>query len=83
MSFAWPWALARTLLLACFVPAIIWDRDGRGLHDRAAGALTLRAGRVNRPVGSGARSVAVPPAATRAPKPAATKPTARRRKKRR
>src|SRR4051812_32925955 len=42
---AWPWALARTVLLGFLIPAIIWDRDGRGLHDRATGALTIRAGR--------------------------------------
>src|ERR1700710_1916513 len=40
----WPWVLARTVLLGFFVPAVIWDRDGRGLHDRAAGALTVRTG---------------------------------------
>lgn len=41
----WAWVLVRTLLLGLLVPAVIWDRDGRGLHDRAAGALTLRVGR--------------------------------------
>ncbi|TDD79906.1 RDD family protein [Actinomadura rubrisoli] len=30
------WSLARTLLLLLVVPALIWDRDYRGLHDRAA-----------------------------------------------
>jgi uncharacterized RDD family membrane protein YckC len=42
---AWPWVLARTVLLGFLVPAVIWDRDGRGLHDKAAGALTVRGGR--------------------------------------
>ncbi|MER5773535.1 RDD family protein [Streptomyces sp. NPDC002039] len=32
----------RTLLLALFVPALISDRDGRGLHDRLAGAVQVR-----------------------------------------
>jgi hypothetical protein len=41
---AWPWVLARTVLLGVLVPAAIWDRDGRGLHDRATGALTVRVG---------------------------------------
>jgi uncharacterized RDD family membrane protein YckC len=29
-------ALVRTVLLCLAVPPLIWDRDGRGLHDRAA-----------------------------------------------
>ncbi|MBW5484131.1 RDD family protein [Streptomyces bambusae] len=32
----------RTLLLALLVPALIWDRDGRGLHDRLAKAVQVR-----------------------------------------
>ncbi|MCB5182722.1 RDD family protein [Streptomyces antimicrobicus] len=32
----------RTLLLALVVPALIWDRDGRGLHDRLAKAVQVR-----------------------------------------
>ena len=35
-------ALVRTALLALLVPALVWDRDGRGLHDRAAGTVCLR-----------------------------------------
>lgn len=34
--------LVRTVLLCLFIPAIIWDRDGRGLHDRAAGTVVVR-----------------------------------------
>ncbi len=34
--------LVRTVLLCLFVPAVIWDRDGRGLHDRAAGTAIVR-----------------------------------------
>lgn len=33
--------LVRTVLLLGLVPALIWDRDGRGLHDRAAGSVIL------------------------------------------
>ena len=33
----------RTLLLCLVIPAAIWDRDGRGLHDRAAGTAIVRA----------------------------------------
>ncbi len=32
----------RTLLLVLVVPAVIWDRDGRGLHDRLARAVQVR-----------------------------------------
>jgi uncharacterized RDD family membrane protein YckC len=35
-------ALVRSLLLCLAVPALIWDRDQRGLHDRAAGTLVVR-----------------------------------------
>ena len=37
-------ALVRTVLLCLAVPALIWDRDGRGLHDKAAGTLIIRMG---------------------------------------
>lgn len=35
-------ALARTFLLCLLVPALIWDRDGRGLHDKATGTVLVR-----------------------------------------
>lgn len=35
-------ALLRTALLCVAVPALIWDRDGRGLHDRLAGTVEIR-----------------------------------------
>lgn len=28
-------ALGRTILLALVIPAVVWDEEGRGLHDRA------------------------------------------------
>lgn len=31
----------RTVLLMLVIPAVVWDRDGRGLHDRAAGTVEL------------------------------------------
>lgn len=37
-----PRAALRTLLLALAVPALIWDRDLRGLHDRISGAVQIR-----------------------------------------
>ncbi|TDB86981.1 RDD family protein [Actinomadura sp. KC216] len=35
------WALARTVLLVLVVPALIWDRDYRGLHDRASNTAVV------------------------------------------
>jgi uncharacterized RDD family membrane protein YckC len=38
-----PRVVVRTALLAVVFPAVIWDRDSRGLHDRLSGAVQLRA----------------------------------------
>lgn len=35
-------ALVRTVLLCLFLPAMFWDKDGRGLHDKAAGTVIVR-----------------------------------------
>ncbi|MFJ3923833.1 RDD family protein [Streptomyces sp. NPDC090022] len=35
-------ALLRTVLLGLVIPALVWDRDGRGLHDRLARAVQVR-----------------------------------------
>jgi uncharacterized RDD family membrane protein YckC len=35
-------AVVRTALLCLAVPALIWDRDGRGLHDKAVGSVVVR-----------------------------------------
>ena len=35
-------SVVRTALLLLLVPALIWDRDGRGLHDKVAGTLLVR-----------------------------------------
>jgi uncharacterized RDD family membrane protein YckC len=32
----------RTVLLAVVIPAVIWDRDTRGFHDKIAGTVTVR-----------------------------------------
>ena len=37
-----PAAIVRTLLLLLVIPALIWDADGRGLHDKAAGTVLIR-----------------------------------------
>lgn len=37
------WALVRTALLLLIVPALLWDRDQRGLHDRAANTVVVNA----------------------------------------
>ncbi|MGC4174859.1 RDD family protein [Demequina sp.] len=31
----------RTVLLALVIPAVVWDSEGRGLHDRAAGTRLI------------------------------------------
>ena len=36
-------SLGRAVLLTLAVPALIWDSDQRGLHDKAAGTLVARA----------------------------------------
>ncbi|MFF7755831.1 RDD family protein [Streptomyces sp. NPDC007971] len=36
-------SLLRTVLLCLAIPALIWDRDGRGLHDRIAKTVEVRA----------------------------------------
>jgi len=34
--------LVRALLIALVIPAMLWDENQRGLHDRAAGTILLR-----------------------------------------
>lgn len=36
-------AITRTFLLFLLVPALIWDRDGRGMHDRFSDTVIVRA----------------------------------------
>lgn len=41
----WPglWRpILRTVLLVLVIPAVIWDADHRGLHDKAAGTVLVR-----------------------------------------
>ncbi len=35
-------AAVRTLLLCLVIPAVVWDADGRSIHDRAAGTVIVR-----------------------------------------
>jgi len=35
-------AAIRTVLLAVVIPAVIWDRDTRGFHDKIAGTVAVR-----------------------------------------
>ena len=35
-------ALIRTILLALVIPAMVWDRDTRGFHDKLAGTVLVR-----------------------------------------
>ncbi|WP_329494687.1 RDD family protein [Kitasatospora herbaricolor] len=37
-----PQVMLRTLLLCLAVPALVWDRDTRGLHDKAVGTVEVR-----------------------------------------
>ncbi|MFY9934448.1 MAG: RDD family protein [Streptosporangiaceae bacterium] len=37
------WALLRTLILLTVIPPLLTDRDLRGLHDRAADTIVIRA----------------------------------------
>ncbi len=37
-------AAVRTALLCLVFPALIWDREARGLHDRLAGTVLVRTG---------------------------------------
>lgn len=34
--------LTRTALLCLVIPAMIWDRDGRGLHDKIVGSIIMK-----------------------------------------
>ena len=34
--------VVRTVLLILVIPAVIWDADQRGLHDKAAGTILVR-----------------------------------------
>ena len=46
LAGGWPglWRpIVRTLLLVFVLPALIWDADQRGLHDKAAGTILVRA----------------------------------------
>ena len=39
------WRLAlRSALICLVIPAVVYDNDGRGLHDRAAGTMVVRVG---------------------------------------
>jgi len=35
--------IVRTLLIIVVIPAVIWDADQRGLHDKAVGLVLIRA----------------------------------------
>ncbi|TVL89908.1 RDD family protein [Streptomyces sp. SAJ15] len=39
---AFPRVLLRSLLLLLVIPAVVWDRDSRGLHDRLSRAVQVR-----------------------------------------
>jgi uncharacterized RDD family membrane protein YckC len=35
------WAAVRTVLLLMLIPAVVWDSDHRGLHDKASGVVVV------------------------------------------
>lgn len=41
-SLTWWRPLVRSVLLALVVPALVWDSDQRGFHDKVAGTLLLK-----------------------------------------
>lgn len=42
-ALPWPVAMVvRTVLLCLVIPAVVYDRDHRGLHDRFSGTITRR-----------------------------------------
>lgn len=47
-------ALIRSVLLCLAIPALIWDGDERGLHDRAAGTVLRRTRSADRGVSGAA-----------------------------
>lgn len=49
-------ALERSVLLALFIPAAVWDRDNRGMHDRLAGTMIVRAGADGHRAGAAGRA---------------------------
>ena len=38
----WWRPFARTILLCVVIPALIWDKDQRGMHDRLVGTVLVR-----------------------------------------
>ena len=38
----WWRPITRTVLLCLVIPAVIWDRDQRGMHDRLSGTVLVR-----------------------------------------
>jgi uncharacterized RDD family membrane protein YckC len=61
-----PWLILRTVLLGVLIPAVVWDRDRRGLHDKAAGTVV-----VVDPNKAMAKRPAIPVSAAKAPVPSA------------
>ncbi len=86
------WILLRTVLLGALIPPVVWDRDRRGLHDRASGTVVVvdpnkaRATQPAKSQGPKSQSVTPQPAgktAGPARQPKKTPANASRRKKRR
>ncbi len=82
------WLLLRTVLLGFLVPAVVWDRDRRGLHDKSAGVVVVvdpnLAGRAGTSRRTQSRRPPEPRQAVRATgtQPKKAPPVAKRKKKR-
>jgi uncharacterized RDD family membrane protein YckC len=89
-----PWLLLRTALLGMLIPPLVWDRDRRGLHDKAAGTIIVvdpnkipnkapnKAPKKARPAATPAQPAAEQAAAVASAPVAANAPAARPQKKR-
>lgn len=42
-KLAWWRPIVRTIMLVLIIPALVWDSDQRGFHDKVAGTILLRA----------------------------------------
>jgi uncharacterized RDD family membrane protein YckC len=86
---SFPWLSLRTVLLGALVPAVVWDRDRRGLHDKASGTVVVvdpnKAARNRPPVSAmppAKVKVSSGPARTPKKAPAATSRSSRRKRRR-
>lgn len=67
-----PWIALRTILLGALIPAVVWDRDRRGLHDKASGTIVVvDPNKASKAGPTTQKTVMAPPARTPAKRPPA------------